>query len=578
MCDCILVGGPATHQNSGCTEIARDNDSTSLAQTPPCARLKTHRKSPNLDDGPSRTSQRRTSSWSTTIWPRAGPQSRPSSAARRRVTYAQLHEAVNRFGNVLLELGVRMEERIAILLPDSPEWAYVFFGAIKIGAVAIPLNTLLASKDYEYLLNDCRARVLVVHASLLDRIAAHSRPAAAPGAGHRGGRQGRRGPRPSRRSWSGPRRRSSRPTRSKDDMAFWLYSSGTTGFPKGAIHLHHDMLVAADRYARETIGLAESRRLVLGGQAVLRLRAGQRSVFPLANRRHDGALARSAPAREGLRDHRPLSAHGLLQRADQLRGLAARGGEDRAGPAWAGCGCAFRPARPCRGTCSSAGASGSAWRSSTASAPRKSCTSSSPTGRAGPEPGSTGQIVPGFEARIVDDDGRDLPPGEVGTLLIKGDSIAAGYWNKHEATKQTFRGEWINTYDKFMLDHDGYFWYSGRANDMLKVSGQAVWPAEVEAVLQEHPAVLESGVTGAANDEGLAQARGLRGAQGRPRTLAGAGLRTAGIRQDERRAAQVSAGRGLRRSVAQDGLGQDQALRAAAPRGPGRAATHAAKR
>ena len=88
-------------------------------------------------------------------------------------------------------------------------------------------------------------------------------------------------------------------------------------------------------------------------------------------------------------------------------------------------------------------------------------------------------------------------------MLIKGDSIAAGYWNKHETTKQTFCGEWINTYDKFMLDHDGYFWYSGRANEMLKVAGQAVWPADVEAVLQGHPAVLESGVTGAANDEGL---------------------------------------------------------------------------
>ncbi len=91
----------------------------------------------------------------------------------------------------------------------------------------------------------------------------------------------------------------------------------------------------------------------------------------------------------------------------------------------------------------------------------------------------------------------------MGTLLIKGDSIASGYWNQHEATKHTFCGEWINTHDKFMLDHDGYFWYSGRSDDMLKVSGQAVWPAEVEGLLQEHPAVLESGVTGAANDEGL---------------------------------------------------------------------------
>ncbi len=167
--------------------------------------------------------------------------------------------------------------------------------------------------------------------------------------------------------------------------------------------------------------------------------------------------------------------------------------------------------------------------------------------------GSTGEIVPGFEARIVDDDGRDLPPGEVGTLLIKGDSIASGYWNKHETTKQTFCGEWINTYDKFMLDQDGYFWYSGRADDMLKVSGQAVWPAEVEALLQGHPAVLESGVCGAANDEGLLKPvafvvlkDGLKPSPELARELQE-------FVKANTRPAQVSSGRGLRRSVAQDG-------------------------
>jgi benzoate-CoA ligase len=117
--------------------------------------------------------------------------------------------------------------------------------------------------------------------------------------------------------------------------------------------------------------------------------------------------------------------------------------------------------------------------------------------------GSTGQIVPGYEAKIVDDAGVEVPVGQVGTLLMKGDSIALGYWNQHEATKRTFSGEWIDTHDKFMVDQDGYFWYSGRADDMLKVSGQAVWPAEVEGLLQEHPAVLESGVTGAADEQGL---------------------------------------------------------------------------
>jgi benzoate-CoA ligase len=118
-------------------------------------------------------------------------------------------------------------------------------------------------------------------------------------------------------------------------------------------------------------------------------------------------------------------------------------------------------------------------------------------------PGSTGQIVEGYEAKICDDEGHPLPPRQVGTLFIKGDSIATCYWNKHEATKRTFCGQWINTHDKFLLDEDGYFWYAGRTDDMIKVSGQAVWPADVESLLGEHPAVLESGVIGTADPDGL---------------------------------------------------------------------------
>jgi benzoate-CoA ligase len=117
--------------------------------------------------------------------------------------------------------------------------------------------------------------------------------------------------------------------------------------------------------------------------------------------------------------------------------------------------------------------------------------------------GSTGQIVQGYEGKIVDDNGNPLPVGQIGNLLIKGDSIAAGYWNKHEHTKQTFLGEWINTHDKFMIDQDGYYWYAGRSDDMMKVSGMAVWPSDVESILQEHPAVLESGVAAATDEEGL---------------------------------------------------------------------------
>lgn len=419
----------------------------------------------------------------------------------RIITYADLAECTSRFGNVLHELGIRMEERVALLLPDSPEWAMVFLGTIKAGAVAIPMNTMLVAKDYEYLLNDSRARVLVVHASradviepirphlrylkhlivvggqwdhchsfdaLMERASPHLTPA----------------------------------DTNKDDMAFWLYSSGTTGFPKGAIHLHHDMLMAADAYARDTIDLRESdvsfsvAKLFfaygLGNGLYFPLRTGGTTVLMPERSTPDHIFATVDRYQPSVFYGVPTSYASLLHEAEK----------------------AGRTSLPGVRMCVSAGETLPRnlflrWRDrfnvdildGIGSTEILHIFISNRPGRA--RPGSTGEIVPGFEARIIDDDGNDLPPGEVGTLLMKGDSIAAAYWNKHEASKKTFWGEWVNTYDKFMLDQDGYFWYSGRANDMLKVSGQAVWPTEVEALLQEHPAVLESGVTGAANDEGL---------------------------------------------------------------------------
>ncbi|MFC1735664.1 AMP-binding protein [Candidatus Hydrogenedentota bacterium] len=163
----------------------------------------------------------------------------------RTVTYNELCEGINRFGNAMIELGVRMEERVAILMPDVPEFAYAFFGSMKTGAVAVPMNTLLLPKDYEYLLNDSRGRALIVHHSLLERITSvrgalkHLKHIVVAGADVEGftrleGLMEQASP-------------SLEPAdTSKDDAAFWLYSSGTTGFSKGTIHLHHDMIVAAD--------------------------------------------------------------------------------------------------------------------------------------------------------------------------------------------------------------------------------------------------------------------------------------------------------------------------------------------
>ena len=421
------------------------------------------------------------------------------------ITYRDLYEGVNRLGNALLGLGIRMEERVAIIMPDCPECVYAFFGAIKIGAVAIPMNTLLMPTDYEYLLNDSRAQVLVIHSSLLDRIEPirsklrYVKHVVIAGDAIE--------PDLSLKELMASTSAELEPAdTSKDDSAFWLYSSGTTGFPKGTIHLQHDMIVEADLYAQRAIGLVESDvsfsvaklffayglgnglyfSLWVGGTTVLLPdRPVPQKVYEVIDR-YQPTVFYSVPTsyaallhlaeKEGLKSlgnvRMCVSAGEPLPKPLYEKWLERYGVEILDGIGSTEILHIFISNRP---------------------------------GKA--KPGSTGQIVPGYEAKIVDDDGRELGVGEVGTLLIKGDSIANGYWNKHEQTKDTFRGEWINTHDKFCVDEDGYFWYAGRTDDMMKVSGLAVWPADVESILACHPAVLESGVVGVPDKEGLIKPR-----------------------------------------------------------------------
>jgi benzoate-CoA ligase len=421
------------------------------------------------------------------------------------ITYQELYENVNRVGNFLKILGVHMEQRVAILLPDCPDCVYVFFGAMKIGAVPIPLNTLLTARDYEYILNDSRAVVLVVDQSLLPRIMEvrgnldfleHIIVAG----------ETSEGPLILRDlvKRASPKLDPAKTT--KDDVAFWLYSSGTTGRPKGAIHLHHDMIASADAYARDTIGLKESDVTFSVAKLFFAYGLGNGLYFPM----RVGATTVLLPDRptpevvfQAIDKYRPTVFFGvptsyaaMLHLAEKLdRTHLARvrmcisAGEPLPKPLfdkWKkrfdleildGIGSTeilhiFISNRP--GHCRA---------------------------------GSTGQVVPGYEARIVDEHGKDVKTGETGTLLIKGESVGIGYWNKHDQSKQTFCGEWINTHDKFYQDEHGYFWYAGRTDDMFKVSGLAVWPTDVEGLLQGHPAVLESGVIGVPDDDGLIKVR-----------------------------------------------------------------------
>jgi benzoate-CoA ligase len=417
------------------------------------------------------------------------------------VTYRRLFESVNRFGNALLGLGVRREERVAIIMPDCAECVFAFFGAIKIGAVAIPMNTLLLPADYEYLLNDSRSQVLVVHASLLDRISPiRDRLEHLQHIIVAGGDAGKD------ISFDAAIKAASdklEPANtSKDDSAFWLYSSGTTGFPKGTIHLHHDMLVEAEYYGKQTLDLRESDVMYSVAKLFFAYGLGNGLYFPL----WVGGTTILLPDRptpkivfDLVERYKPTVFFGvptsyaaLLHMAEQEKKLTLErvrmcvsAGEPLPKPLYL------------------------KWQErfkveildGIGSTEILHIFISNFPGRV--KPGSTGELVPGYEARIVDDEDNEVPIGEVGTLFMKGDSIASGYWNKHEQTKRTFCGEWINTNDKFYKDKDGYFWYAGRSDDMMKVSGLYVSPAEVESIIASHPKVLESGVIGAMDKNGL---------------------------------------------------------------------------
>jgi benzoate-CoA ligase len=398
-----------------------------------------------------------------------------------------------------------MEERVAILLPDLPEFAYAFFGAMKIGAVPVPVNTAFEPRDYEYLLNDSRARILVVSATLHEKITPvrdrlrylEHVVVCEDGDRDTGGlRSLMREASP----YLGPAETN------KDDVAFWLYSSGTTGAPKGAIHLHRNMVVMAEAYAKRTLGLRESDLCFSAANLFFAYGLGNSLYFPLSV----GATAvllpeKPAPSRvwHVLEAHQPTVFYSVPTHYAALLHSAEKTGRTSLGRVR---------------LCVSAGeplpkAIYERWRSRFGKEILDGIGSTEllhifVSNRPGESrPGSTGVLVPGFEARIVDDSGRDLPPGEEGTLLIKGNSMARGYWNQHEQTRKAFLGEWVNTHDRFRVDEEGYFWYGGRTDDAMKVNGQFVWPSEIEGILLAHPAILESGVVGAPDEEGLTKPR-----------------------------------------------------------------------
>ena len=424
-----------------------------------------------------------------------------------RITYQQLFEHTNRAGNALRNLGVRTEERVLLLLPDTPEFLYSFFGAIKIGAVAVPVNTQAKPHDYEYILNDSRARVAIVSESLLPQLDAiprqnlpYLRKIVVVGDAQHASQH------PYLRDLIGAASPvlAAAPT-SKDDPAFWLYSSGSTGVPKGCVHLHHDMVVSSHHYAHAILKINERDRCFSVARLFFAYGLGNAGYFPLSC----GATtilspARPTPARiyADIERHRPtlffsvptnyaalLDHHRPGGLEFDLSGIrhAVSAGEALPAPLFE----RFRQ----RFNIEILDALGST--------ESLHMVISNRPGEV--KPGSSGKILPGFEAKITSEFGRLVAPNEIGDLWVKCDSLCAGYWNQHEKTKSTFLDQWFRTGDKYRQDEDGFFWHAGRADDLFKVHGLWLSPAEVESALIAHPAVLEAAVIARDDEAGLAK-------------------------------------------------------------------------
>ncbi len=427
------------------------------------------------------------------------------------VTYGELAANVDRAGNAFRGLGIQIEQRVVIMCLDSPAFVYAFFGAIKLGAIPIPTNTMLTPHDLRYILADSRAVAIVVSASLLPKVLEIWRDLprlrhvlvsgeAAPAGPDRASVV------PFEEALAAAGAELTPADTTPDDACFWLYSSGTTGFPKGAVHLQHDMIWCADTYGAHVIGTSQRDRHFtvsplfhaygLGNGVFFPFRVGGSTVYKPERSTPEvvyGLVTRERPTIlfTAPTFYAALLAYPETDFAYDLSSLRF---------------------------CVSAGealpkALFDQWKrrfrleilDGIGSTEMLHIFISNFPGRA--KGGTSGTVVPGYQAKIVDDEERDLPPGETGNLWVSGDSACAYYWNKHEKSKATLRGAWMVTGDKYHLDEEGFYTYEGRSDDMLKVSGQWVSPAEVEAVLMEHPAVLECGVVGTKDKDGLTKPR-----------------------------------------------------------------------